>query len=171
MLLAEIHIQSAGEDSAKNVIHHQRCRIFRRAPRHAQSKGVEYGLRRARPVDNDHLAGRRSGWRRQLGSGHGLRRSPRLKISFGQLTGFCFLHIAGNHQGGAPGSVMLLPEVREIVARDGLDRCGSTDRAVAIRLISIKRLDANPLHRLRGLIGFLHDGGETLLAHAFHFLR
>ncbi len=64
------------------------------------------------------------------------------------------------------GAVVSLPETGDVVAGDGLDAVGGADGAEAVGVVAVEGAEAYAKHGGYGLVAFLEDGDEALLADA-----
>ncbi len=83
--------------------------------------------------------------------------------------GFGFVDVAGEDECGVFGPVVGLPEAGDVVAGDGLDALGGADGAEAVGVVAVEGAEAYAKHGGDGLVAFLEDGDEALLADALDF--
>ena len=77
------------------------------------------------------------------------------------------VHVSGKEQSRVPRGIMLAPEALQLLACDRFYRSGRPDIPIPVGIVSVERLLPHTQRRGHGLIGFLLNGQQGLLADAF----
>ena len=91
---------------------------------------------------------------------------PGVEVFLGQATGIGFVDVTGEDEGGVFGAVVSFPKTGDVVAGDGFDAFGGADGAEAVGVVAVEGAEAYSKHRGYGLVAFLEDRDEALLADA-----